>query len=152
MKEHNFKVGDKVRVVEKATHGDIEVGVEGVLTEARPFGDVRLGRSGAGFFYGDDGGKLELVKDEYPNPPHKHRDLIIEWAKGADIEFNSLARNGKWVACQHTPVWEVTTNYRITAPKVLKSPKDLEVYRIEEEMRIISEKQLKLAEDLANLK
>ena len=148
MKEHNFKLGDRVRVVEMAISGDVVVGTIGFITAVLLYGGdvtVSVGEVGANFFYGNSGGKLELV---YPNPPHKHHDLIIAWAKGAEIEAKNYFDKWEYVT---VPTWRVGSTYRVK-PSNIKSPKDLEVDRIEEEMRIISEKQLKLAEDLANLK
>lgn len=84
---------------------------------------------------------FEPIEDEdveYPNPPHKHRDLIIAWANGADIE----CYNGEgWVLCD--PRWLGTGEYRV---------KPSEIERIEIEMRGLSEKQKELADKLSKLK
>jgi hypothetical protein len=50
---------------------------------------------------------------------HKHHDLIIQWAKGAEIEL--LDYNGVWENVT-TPAWFTCTKYRIktTPPKTDK--------------------------------
>ena len=42
--------------------------------------------------------------------PHKHRDLIIAWANGSEIEYLGVA--GKWKSID-TPEWYETIEYRI---------------------------------------
>ena len=111
-----FKVGDKVKIV-RTGYG---------------FGAENLGkivtivRKGSSYMHGIDGyyikegvgngardvccgeNSFELV--EYPNPPHKHMDLIIAWANGAEIE--TLSYKGYW----HTslnPSWHVSYQYRV---------------------------------------
>ena len=79
------------------------------------------------FTIGDDVGAIytgtPLIK--YPNPPHKHRDLIIAWANGADIEVSSIGYN--WVAkCR--PTWDKGLIYRI---KPAKTPKELKIAKLE---------------------
>lgn len=43
--------------------------------------------------------------------PHKHHDLIIAWAQGAEIEVK-LYRDGTWKIVK-TPSWFVSDEYRI---------------------------------------
>lgn len=38
------------------------------------------------------------AQSKYPNPPHVHADVIIEWAKGADIEYLDGFEE-KWDSC-----------------------------------------------------
>jgi starvation-inducible outer membrane lipoprotein len=45
---------------------------------------------------------------------HKHHDLIIAWAKGAEIEFYSETFYG-WLATD-TPYWNPDSKYRIAPP------------------------------------
>jgi hypothetical protein len=89
---------------------------------------------------------LSLCK--YPNPPHKHAELIKAWADGAEIEYNGVydeewqrLYDGKWQKVSD-PSWPEHYEYRI---KPEKSEKELEIERIESEMR-------KLADDLAAVK
>lgn len=70
---------------------------------------------------------------------HIHHDLIVAWAKGAKIEFNTW--NG-WRPCR-VPQWHVHGYKFRIAPE--KTEKELEIERIESEMR-------KLADDLNKLK
>ncbi len=47
----------------------------------------------------------------YRNKPHKHADLIKEWANGAEIETFSK-RNKCWITAKK-PTWDVRSEYRI---------------------------------------
>ena len=42
--------------------------------------------------------------------PHKHHDLIVAWAKGAQIQYKD---KGTWYACAPQPAWTPSTRYRI---------------------------------------
>ena len=112
MKE--FKVGDEVRVLKMANGGDVPVGTIGVITSVGKFGAVRVGTGGMfNYFLGGAGGKIELVKTEpvYPNPPHSHQKLIIEWADGADIQrFGTSSELWDDVT---TPAWNPNVKYRV---------------------------------------
>jgi len=44
---------------------------------------------------------------------HKHADLIIEWANGADIEY--FDHSGKWDSIP-TPSWDEDKMYRLNDP------------------------------------
>jgi len=48
----------------------------------------------------------------YPNPPHKHADLIKAWADGADIECKQRAGTLKWRHLPY-PEWNTANEYRI---------------------------------------
>jgi hypothetical protein len=76
---------------------------------------------------------------QHPNPPHKHCELIKDWADGAEIEM--LDNAGYWQRVM-SPRWDVSIEYRI---KPEKSDKDIEIERIESEMR-------KLADALSKVK
>ena len=63
----------------------------------------------------------------YPNPPHKHRDLIIAWANGAEIEYwERLAE--LWKKTDRTPSWYEGKTYRI---KPTKTPLELKIEKCE---------------------
>lgn len=49
--------------------------------------------------------------------PHKHKDLIIAWANGAEIQMYSTLYVG-WVDCPN-PVWADCYEYRIK-PRIIK--------------------------------
>ena len=72
---------------------------------------------------------------QYPNPPHKHRDLIIAWANGAEIEWYSVIASC-WLYLKN-PSWCETTQYRI---KPTKSAKDIEIEQIQAEMDKLKER------------
>jgi len=62
-----------------------------------------------GFHGGFIASNFELESPKYPNPPHKHADVIIEWAKGADILFDI---GGSWIKTDN-PKWQVIANYKV---------------------------------------
>jgi len=111
----NFKVGDKVRVLEKAIGGDVAVGTIDVITDVWSDGAVRVGTGyGLNYFLDDNGGKLELVKPEpvYPNPPHIHHKEIKAWADGAQIQwFGPLTET--WYDSASVLVWKPDVKYRV---------------------------------------
>jgi hypothetical protein len=61
----------------------------------------------------------------YPNPPHKHKDLIIAWANGADIEFDGT--DDGWYNVKY-PSWDDTLEYRI---KSTKTPLEIKIEKLE---------------------
>lgn len=82
--------------------------------------------------------ELKLVEDK--TKWRKHHDLIVAWAKGAEIEWwDSYSK--KWYI-DANPTWILSTVYRIRSQK---SDKDIEIEAIEAEMR-------KLADRVAELK
>jgi hypothetical protein len=60
---------------------------------------------------------LQLAEDT--SKYHKHYDLIIQWAKGAEIEYEDY--NGDWENAT-SPSWSTCKEYRIK-PKPPKPPK-----------------------------
>lgn len=99
-------------------------------------------------FLGDESREIffEPIEEEieYPNPQHKHKDLIIAWASGAEIEKWGV-NTGRWHTVQ-SPFWTTDTQYRIKP----KQPAELDA--IEAEMRELAKKQEALADKLAKLK
>jgi hypothetical protein len=90
----------------------------------------------------ESGDYVEYNELEYlAGTPHKHRDLIIAWANGAEIEVMDYA-DGEWYYC-YNPTWR-SEDYRIKPTTPSKSPKQLEKERIQKEME-------KLAKDLEAL-
>lgn len=53
---------------------------------------------------------FELVRHAYPNPPHKHAEIIKAWADGAEIEVY-FSHNGWFSVSQ--PSWSKGVKYRI---------------------------------------
>ena len=81
------------------------------------------------------------LANEYPNPSHKYRDLIIAWANGAEIEYYNEVFDA-WFALRGSILWSEDIEYRI---KPTKTKQQLEIEAIESEMR-------KLADRLNELK
>ncbi len=71
-----------------------------------------------------------IVEDEpvYPNPPQKHKDVIIEWAKGAEIEYRY--RSDEWCSTR-TPTWRLDLQYRV---KPQTSDKETYIKELEAEL------------------
>lgn len=46
------------------------------------------------------------------NQPHKHKDMIIAWANGAEIEFRDPASCMKWWSIAF-PSWDPSMEYRV---------------------------------------
>ena len=67
---------------------------------------------------------LFRLADQYPNPPHKHKDLIIAWANGADIEH----KYGDYWRIS-SPKWSTSQKYRIKPSE--KSDKDTKIEELE---------------------
>lgn len=107
-----FKVGDKVKVIEQAKYGMLPVDYCGKITQIKEKGSILVDNKLGGWFYGNSGGELELI-NKYPNPPHKHAELIKAWADGANIQFYSQLSN-KWKNCNNNnPSWFENMQYRI---------------------------------------
>jgi hypothetical protein len=53
----------------------------------------------------------EIMKDNVNLVPHKHQEVIIAWAEGAEIEFESILDG--WVPLSASPMWDKSTSYRV---------------------------------------
>ena len=118
----NFKVGDRVRLKSGNTFSNGEY-----------ICDIREIRGAAVYFEGGTLCNFKQLELAYPNPPHKHRDLIIEWVNGAEIQ---VIYDGKWVDQTH-PDWENSLKYRV---KPQKPEKDLEIEAIQKQMDELKER------------
>ena len=49
---------------------------------------------------------------------HKHHDLIVAWAAGAEIEYYTT--DGVWRSAS-SPTWSVDNQYRIAAPTAIEA-------------------------------
>jgi len=81
-----FKVGDEAECLDDAGYNYITKG--NIYTITGLYGDniielINDEGSNCGLFYK----RFALVQAKYPNPPHKHCDMQIEKAKGANIQF-----------------------------------------------------------------
>jgi len=130
-----YKVGDKVRVVKTGWGcGDEHLGREVTIIETGGYnGEVgckvspAIGNSLTGVYDGFIGGKtFELVKPAYPNPPHKHAELIKAWADGAEIQYFN---NKEWVD-KKSPNWWEDNTYRIKPSE--PTPKELAEQQLKE--------------------
>lgn len=132
-----FKINDLVRVKSLKTlgyAGEHRVGHVGRITEVWNNGrSYKVDGEGESCYLSHE--DLELA---YPNPPHKHADIIKAWADGAVIQYkNSL---GSWVDYIN-PCWVDSNTYRIKPT----NPNADKISEIEEKMR-------KLADELKELK
>ncbi len=66
---------------------------------------------------------------DYPNPLHKHKDVIIEWANGAEIETS--ADGIDWMECTR-PRWNVEFHYRVANSRKQQIRKEIKA--LEEEL------------------
>lgn len=117
-----FKAGDVVKRF-KNCHMGMCVGDTDVVKSVEGRNSVMLENYGGEHLARN----LELVNSPYPNGKHKHHDLIVEWAKGAEIEVfltgndNGDGGTGGWYKTL-TPSWTTTAVYRVE-PQV--DPKDV---------------------------
>jgi len=105
-----FEVGDRIVRVAN-TQSFAPIGYESVVKEPYQYTD----RNGDPTPVIDSYWKLTEDRSKY----HKHHDLIIAWAKGAEIEY--VDSRGDWEKAA-TPTWSVYKEYRIkpTPPKTDK--------------------------------
>jgi hypothetical protein len=59
--------------------------------------------------------------------PHKHREIIIAWANGEEVEYK---HRGEWVSAEF-PVWSNESEYRIK-PKRIKKEGWVNVFQLGE--------------------
>ena len=103
-----FKIGDKVR---KVSNGTITypIGYEGIVNSA---GVNCLDVDGKGASSRSEYWELVEDKDKYPNGKHPHHDIILEYAKGAEIEMTRVGAIGKWRMVPR-PVFHPDHKYRV---------------------------------------
>lgn len=105
-----FKKGDRVKrfkhIDPKSPQNGMQIGDVDTIVHVCDYGiTLKLERFGMGH----SASCFELVTPSYPNPPHKHAELIKAWADGAEIEM--LLSDGRWKKCD--PVWYKSSTYRI---------------------------------------
>jgi len=101
----------RVRCIKRSHYQDITVGKEyEVISESEVSYTVKKDTSGTfpylkSFF---------AVVHNYPNPPHKHAELIKTWAEGAEIQFKKSGET-RWLdyAVGLNPQWHLDVAYRI---------------------------------------
>lgn len=52
--------------------------------------------------------------------PHKHKDVIIAWANGEQIEFRNPLISNEWQGVAH-PSWGLHSEYRIKPQPVIRT-------------------------------
>ena len=121
----SFRVGDTVKRVADFSLFWAENKPNGLfyeITEVKSHKEIKL--SGSSLCFCSE--NFELATTQYPNPPHKHKDLIIAWANGAIMQFRTTG--GGWSDVQGNPAWVIGISYRI---KPTKSAKDVQIEELE---------------------
>jgi hypothetical protein len=130
-----LKVNDRVVVIDSSgdstscKKGDKGIVIRDTSSNSATY-RVRLDKGGCCDMYEE---RFELIAG------HFHKDLIIQWANGAEIQVRSPG--SRW-GFTRTPGWDTSLEYQVK-PEV--TPQQVEIKRIEEEMR-------KLANALSDLK
>lgn len=73
----------------------------------------------------------EVSNASYPNPPHKHAEIIKQWADGAEIEYYD-PNTGYWYSSS-APLWSNHREYRV---KPQKSDKDIQIEKLEADFQV----------------
>jgi hypothetical protein len=131
-----FKVGDNVRVVSASCGwGFIKAGDVGVVIEVPcSYGELQVDFPNQGRWRGVE--KDFVLEAPYPNPPHKHAEVIKAWADGAEIEaHNSL---GWHPLTSPYPEWRGAISYRIKPAS--PSPAEKERDEIKAEMEKLTKR------------
>ena len=141
-KNSEFKTGDRVKVVDLLGAGD-------ALGAGVCLGDIlvveRLDYEGCYFRGGITSFFLynKRLVAAYPNPPHKHAELIKAWADGAQIQYKSL---GSWYDI-YQPDWRSEGEYRIKPQRSDKDiQKDEQIERLEQQALDLANENKKLKE------
>jgi hypothetical protein len=120
-----FKVGDRLlRTVEGPSADGVTVGETVVVRSLVGNGMFQIV---GGAFDHDQ----ENYRHAYPNPPHKHAELIKAWADGADIQRYSEG-GVCWVDLKR-PVWDSSNGYRIKPTEPSPAEKERDEIRVEME-------------------
>ena len=124
----NFKPGDKVQ---KFEGGEIYV-----VERVEPEGSI----GSRVWFTKGTWLNSKYLRLAYPNPPHKHAEVIKAWADGAEIEGQNP--DGSWRIIT-SPQWFRENKYRI---KPQKSEKELKIEELEKQARDLADQIAKLKE------
>lgn len=133
MEEHGAKVGDIVKRI-SGCWNDMEIGDTDVVVGVEVDGTLILGKYGYG--HSRHASTFEIINKKH----HVHHDLIIAWAKGAEIEHFS---DGEWHHVSF-PNWLPLKKYRI---KPNNETLD-KIAEVEKKMKELSEELDKLKKEL----
>lgn len=129
----SFKIGDVVMCVSIGNACYLTAGRFYNVDGVRSGGYIEVvNNNGELFPYSRD--RFKLFDPNYPNPPHKHKDLIIAWANGAEIEV--MGTTGSWCVVED-PAWRGIGKYRI---KPTKSAKDVQIEELEAKAKELLDK------------
>ena len=138
MSEYKFNVGDIVlRITDN--YCNVVCGVEYIVENVHPNGNIDAG--GEKGLMKERFKLVKAAKPSYPNPPHKHAELIKAWADGADIEYQSRASGGWYCAVE--PDWSSKFKFRI---KPTKSDKEIQIEKLEQQAKDLAKEISKLKE------
>jgi hypothetical protein len=124
---NKFKVGDTVRRMvsgHPVDKGDIAVVLRLVET-----GWINLEGQGHTSFHSQ---YFSLVDSIYPNQVHPHREVILEWVKGAVIEYR-YDDTFNW-SLATSPNWQASTLYRVKP----QADNSKELLELKKELKAIS--------------
>ena len=141
---NKFNIGDQVVLLRSNTEmcqlnsykGKFSTGYIGTITDVYGDKSVKIDNEGAGCWI-----HVSQIAPapKYNNKPHIHHDLIIEWARGAVIEFKNA--NGIWKILGETILWKEDLEYRI---KPDKTEREIKLEELKEQAR-------KLADEIEGL-
>jgi len=133
-----FKKGDKVKCVDAEDNMLISVGVVYEVLSHDPLSGLVKLAAGPDQYYHKC--RFELVS-KYPNPKHVHHDAIVEWARGATIQYKNACGNWQDVS-NNLPDWRPGVHILRVKPNL--SPQEEEKQAIIEEMQKLQDRLDKL--------
>lgn len=147
MGKFKFELGDDARVI-KIDSDDKAKGIEiGDIVTVDEYSTVPfcITKKGRHVFRES---QLELVEDR--TNWHPHHDVIVAWAKGAKVQYDTLHGGGwsDWESSDKAPGFQREHKYRVKP----EPDHTAEIADIERKMRELSESQKELADRLEKLK
>ena len=106
---NKFKIGDKVRKVFQNT-SDFNIGDTAIVSEVLDVNTIKLNNTRD--TYSSNCWELVEDKDKYPNGKHPHHDIILEYAKGAEVEVTCVGSIDEWRMVP-LPVFHPDRKYRV---------------------------------------
>ena len=127
---NKFKVGDKVvRLAGGNNSSGLHIGETYQVDRVK---GIDIGVVGTPYLHSTM--YFELALPQYPNPPHKHAELIIAWAQGATIQVYD-ALHGWYDRKQ--PSWFFDDSYRIKPTKSKETlQREEEIAKIKSAMEV----------------